>query len=78
VAKRRDDSWRGLKPWQRLTLGSIGLAIFSTGAFAQARGLIYYNNYAGGWGVVQVFAPFSLLIGALVVLMAFRLGPRRR
>ena len=71
--KPRDRRWRGLKPFQRIGVGFIGLTIIATGALALAQGKLHYENAEG----LAVFAPFAFIVGALVMVMVFRSGPRR-
>jgi hypothetical protein len=70
--KRRDTKWRGLKPLQRLGIGFIGLVISGTGIATLLQGRLHFQDYRG----LVVFAPFSLVVGALVIVMAIRLGKR--
>ena len=46
--------------------------IIATGALTLAQGKLHYQN---PWGLA-VFAPFAFVVGTLVIVLAFRSGPR--
>jgi hypothetical protein len=71
--KPRDRRWRGLKPFERIGIGFIGLMIVATGALALAQGKLHYENAEG----LTVFAPFAFVVGVLVMVVVVRSGPRR-
>jgi hypothetical protein len=71
--KRRDTKRRGLKPLQRLGIGTIGLMISGTGIVTLLQGRLHFQDYRG----LVVFAPFSLMVGALFIAMAVKLGKRQ-
>jgi hypothetical protein len=58
-------AWR---PMTRAAIGFIGAMIFAFGVLTLLGGRQYYSNYWGG----AVFAPFALVIGGLVFLVALR------
>jgi hypothetical protein len=70
--RRRDGTRRGLKLWQRFVLACFGLAIAATGALALAEGKLYYQNAH----FFLMFSPFAVIVGTLMAVFAFRLGPR--
>lgn len=63
---------KGIKPWHRFSLVFFGLAIAATGLLAVIEGRLYYQNAQ----FFIMFAPFAIIVGALITVFAFRLGPR--
>jgi hypothetical protein len=59
-----------LKPAHRIVLGIVGLMITLGGVSNVLMGTPDYTNYRG----LLAFAPFSIVIGSLVVLIAFKTG----
>ena len=59
-----------LKPAQQVVLGFVGLMILGWGVLTLLGGALHYSNVWGG----MMFAPFALLIGILVVLVAIKMG----
>lgn len=55
----------------RLFLGFAGLFIIGLGVMTLLEGKLHYQNY---WHAL-VFAPFALVVGALVLFVAIK-GPR--
>ena len=58
-----------MKPAYRHGLAIVGLMIMFGGVLKILNGNPHYMNYRG----VLTFAPFSIIIGSLLILMAFRL-----
>jgi hypothetical protein len=71
MSSRKSEPWR-FSTRDRWSLGVVGLIIFSLGVGALARGQIEYLNYWGG----AVFAPFAILIGVGLVVVAAIQGRR--
>ena len=59
-----------LRPAYRLVLGSVGVMIVLSGVLNILNGTLDYTNYRG----VLAYAPFSIVIGSLVVLIAIKGG----
>jgi hypothetical protein len=59
-----------LRPVYRYVLGIVGLMIVFGGVLNILLGTFDYTNYRGG----LAFAPFSIVIGGLVVLVALKCG----
>jgi len=59
-----------LRPVYRLALGIVGLMIALGGVSKMLLGTLNYTNYRG----ILSFAPFSIIIGSLVVLVALKTG----
>jgi hypothetical protein len=59
-----------LRPAHRYGLGIVGLLIALGGVLNILKGTLDYTNYRG----VLAFAPFSIVIGSLVVLVAIKCG----
>ena len=59
-----------LRPKYRIILGIVGLAIALSGISNVLMGTLDYTNYRG----LLAFAPFSIVIGSLVVLIALKTG----
>lgn len=57
-------------------MGLLGLTIGGTGAIVSVRGQLSYKTYDHAAGLSLVFAPFPLIVGSLVIVLAFRPGPR--
>ena len=70
--QRHDKPRRDAKRWQQVTMGVFGLTIVASGAIALIRGALYYESVPG----FLMFAPFALIVGAAIIVLAFRLGPR--
>ena len=58
-----------IRPAYRYILAIVGLMIVFGGVLKILNGNLHYMNYRG----VLSFAPFSIIIGGLLILMAFRL-----
>jgi hypothetical protein len=52
----------------------LGVTIAATGLLVLFLGKLYYQNIKGR---PFLFSPFSLIVGALIIVLALRLGPRR-
>jgi hypothetical protein len=63
-----------LKPAQQIVLGFLGLMVLGSGLFTLLGGMLHYSNVWGG----MMFAPFALLIGILVVVVAIKMGEQTR
>jgi hypothetical protein len=74
--KQRDQPWRGLKPWHRLVLGFFGLTIVGTSVLVLWQGKFFYGNTQGTWELGPAFAPFAIIVGGGLVVLAFRSGPQ--
>jgi hypothetical protein len=59
-----------LRPKYRIILGIVGLAIALSGISNVLMGTLDYTNYRG----LLAFAPFSIVIGSLVVLIVLKTG----
>ena len=57
-----------MKPAYRYSLAIVGLMIMFGGVLKILNGNLHHTNYRG----VLTFAPFSIIIGSLLVLMAIR------
>jgi hypothetical protein len=57
-----------MKPAYRYGLAIVGLMIMLGGVLKILNGNLHHTNYRG----VLTFAPFSIIIGSLLVLMAIR------
>ena len=68
--KRREAKRKPLSLFRRNSLVLIGVMIAASGIVAFVRGNLHYSNYWGG----AVFAPNAILIGGLVIVVAFRWG----
>jgi hypothetical protein len=62
--KKRNTGLRSISTKKRLVVGLIGLIIFATGILSLIAGRLHYSNYWGG----MVFAPFAIVVGAMVML----------
>ena len=72
AVKRHNRDWSGLKLWRRFAFGFCGLAIAATGVVALAAGRVYFQTT----DFFIAFAPLAIIVGAFLVVFAFRLGPR--
>lgn len=54
----------------------LGLTMVGTGTIVLVDGQLFYKTYDHAAGLPLVFAPFALIVGSLVIVLAFRLGPR--
>ena len=72
MAKRDRDS-SSQKRRAGLLFALMGFAIINLGVLALLQGRLHYANYWGG----AVFAPFALLGGLLVIVIAVRLYSRK-
>jgi hypothetical protein len=63
-----------LKPVQQVVLGLLGLMVLGWGVLTLFGGRLHYSNVWGG----MMFAPFALLIGILVIVMAIKTGEHTR
>ena len=52
----------------RVMLGLMGIVIISLGSRTLTQGKLHYSNWWGG----AVFAPFAIIVGAMVVVVAIR------
>ncbi len=68
--KRPGRKRKPLKPFGKYLLAILGLLIVVTGVGALISGALHYTNVWGG----AVFAPFALIVGGLVILVAFLYG----
>ena len=59
-----------LRPAYRIGLGIVGLMMALGGVLNAVLGTLVYTNYRG----LLAFAPFSIVIGSLVVLIALKTG----
>jgi hypothetical protein len=58
---------------RQLMLVLVGLMVINAGTLSLLQGELHYQNYRRAW----VFAPFSLLLGALAIVLAIRLRKRK-
>jgi hypothetical protein len=72
MARRREEEIR-VTPRQRASVVVIGLIFMLPGFAALLQGSSLYRDYRG----LLVFAPFSILIGALMIFFAIRVGRKR-
>jgi hypothetical protein len=59
--------------FQRLVLASIGAAMIAGGVATLFSGGLLFH-FAVGHPLGWIFAPFALIVGALFILFAIRLG----
>lgn len=61
------------QPWtlrERVFLGFAGVLVMALGVATLLQGKLHYQNYWHG----SVFAPFSVLVGALILFAAIKGG----
>jgi hypothetical protein len=63
-----------LKPAQQVILGFLGLMVLDWGVLTLLGGRLHYSNVWGG----MMFAPFALLIGILVIVVAIKMRAHTR
>jgi len=60
-------------PSLRVSLALIGLMLMGPGVLALVQGRLDYHDYRG----LLVFAPFTLLIGLVMIVFAIRVGRKK-
>ena len=68
--KKPERRRKPLSPVNRFGFSIVGLMFIMLGIGALVRGALHYSN---DWGGV-VFVPYGIVIGALIILMAFKWG----
>jgi hypothetical protein len=71
MRSRKTERWQ-FSTRDRAALGVAGLTILLLGLGTLLRGHLEYPNYWGG----AVFAPFAILVGLLVIVVAVVQGRR--
>jgi hypothetical protein len=71
--KKRNSGLRSISTKKRMVLATLGLIIFATGVLSLMAGRLYYSNH---WGVMM-FAPYAILVGALVIVGMIFMRPSR-
>ena len=70
VSRRR---YNKLASKERFALGFSGILVAALGVVTLALGKLHYDNYRGG----AVFAPFAILLGALILFVAVKMGKQQ-
>ena len=68
--RRQDKRARRLMRLRQLMCVLAGLMAINAGALTLLRGNLHYQNYVYAW----VFDPFALVVGAVFIAFAIRLG----
>lgn len=69
MRRRREEQIR-VTPRQRASVALVGLILAVPGLMALIRGGLHYQDYRG----LLVFAPFSSLVGLVMIVFALRVG----
>lgn len=63
--RKFDRGMRSFSRGKRVALGFLGFIVLATGVVTLMAGRLHYGNY---WGAA-VFAPFSVVVGVVVILV---------
>jgi hypothetical protein len=69
---RRGEQIR-VTPVQRVSVVLVGLILMVPGFMALIQGGLHYQDYRG----LLVFAPYSLLVGLVMIVFAIRVGKHK-
>lgn len=70
--RRRREEQISVTRRQRVGVALVGLILFLPGVMALIQGGLHYQDHRG----LLVFAPFSLLVGLVMIVFATRVGKK--